>query len=77
MVGDRRREDVAGARAAGLATIRVREQWDDPGPDDADAVIDTLPDLSNCCSRHTTGATVVASLATTHPVDSRMTWQER
>ena len=45
MVGDRRREDVAGARAAGLATIRVREHRDDPGPDDADAVIDTLPEL--------------------------------
>jgi FMN phosphatase YigB (HAD superfamily) len=45
MVGDRRREDVAGARAAGLATIRVRQHRDDPGPDDADAVIDTLPDL--------------------------------
>jgi HAD superfamily hydrolase (TIGR01509 family) len=45
MVGDRRREDVQGARAAGLATIRVRQHGDDPGPDDADAVIDTLPDL--------------------------------
>jgi HAD superfamily hydrolase (TIGR01509 family) len=46
MVGDRRREDVAGARAAGLATIRVREHGDDPGPDDADAVIDRLSDLT-------------------------------
>jgi putative hydrolase of the HAD superfamily len=45
MVGDRRREDVVGARSAGLATIRVREHRDDPGPDDADAVIDTLPEL--------------------------------
>jgi putative hydrolase of the HAD superfamily len=45
MVGDRRREDIAGARAAGMATIRTREHRDDPGPGDADAVIDRLPDL--------------------------------
>lgn len=45
MVGDRRREDVGGARAAGMITIRVREHSDDPGPDDADAVVDRLPDL--------------------------------
>ncbi len=45
MVGDRRREDVAGGRAAGLATIRLRGHRDDSGPDDADAVIDTLPEL--------------------------------
>jgi HAD superfamily hydrolase (TIGR01549 family) len=45
MVGDRRREDVAGARAAGMATIRTREHRDDPGPGDADAVIDRLTDL--------------------------------
>jgi HAD superfamily hydrolase (TIGR01509 family) len=45
MVGDRRREDVAGARAAGLATIRLREHGDDPGPDDADAVIDRISEL--------------------------------
>jgi FMN phosphatase YigB (HAD superfamily) len=45
MIGDRRREDVAGARAMGMATIRVREHADDPGPDDADAVIDRIPDL--------------------------------
>jgi len=45
MVGDRRREDVAGARAVGMATIRTREHHDDPGPGDADAVIDRLGDL--------------------------------
>ncbi|MGP8161100.1 MAG: HAD family hydrolase [Candidatus Dormibacteria bacterium] len=45
MVGDRRREDVAGARTAGMATIRTREHRDDVGPDDADAVIDRLSDL--------------------------------
>jgi putative hydrolase of the HAD superfamily len=45
MVGDRRREDIAGARAAGMATIRTREHRDDPGPGDADAVIDVFSDL--------------------------------
>jgi HAD superfamily hydrolase (TIGR01549 family) len=45
MVGDRRREDIAGARSAGVATIRTREHRDDPGPGDADAVIDRLSDL--------------------------------
>ena len=45
MVGDRRRADIAGARAAGMATIRTREHRDDPGPGDADAVIDRLSDL--------------------------------
>jgi len=45
MVGDRRREDIGGARAAGMATIRTREHRDDPGPGDADAVIDRLADL--------------------------------
>ena len=45
MVGDRRREDIAGARAAGMAGIRTREHRDDPGPGDADAVIDRLSDL--------------------------------
>jgi HAD superfamily hydrolase (TIGR01662 family) len=45
MVGDRRREDIAGARAVGMATIRTREHRDDPGPGDADAVIDRLSDL--------------------------------
>ena len=29
----------------GMVTIRVREHSDDPGPDDADAVVDRLPDL--------------------------------
>jgi FMN phosphatase YigB (HAD superfamily) len=45
MVGDRRREDVSGARAMGLATVRTREFEDDAGADDADVVIDTLGDL--------------------------------
>ena len=45
MVGDRRREDVAGARALEMATIRVREHRDDAGPDDADAVIDHISEL--------------------------------
>ncbi len=76
MVGDRRREDVAGGRAAGLATIRLRGHRDDSGPDDADAVIDTLPELVELLFPSPTGATVVASMATTHPVDSRLTWQE-
>jgi putative hydrolase of the HAD superfamily len=46
MVGDRRREDIAGARSAGMATIRTREHRDDPGPGDADAVIDRISDLA-------------------------------
>jgi FMN phosphatase YigB (HAD superfamily) len=45
MIGDRRREDIAGARSVGMATIRTREHRDDPGPGDADAVIDRLSDL--------------------------------
>jgi HAD superfamily hydrolase (TIGR01509 family) len=45
MVGDRRHEDVGGARAAGMATIRTREHSEDGGPDDADAVIDRISDL--------------------------------
>jgi HAD superfamily hydrolase (TIGR01549 family) len=45
MVGDRRRDDIAGARSAGMATIRTREHRDDPGPGDADAVIDRVSDL--------------------------------
>jgi len=46
MVGDRLREDVDGAHAAGLRAIRLREHHDDPDPDErADAVIDRLGDL--------------------------------
>jgi HAD superfamily hydrolase (TIGR01509 family) len=45
MVGDRRREDVGGARAVGMATVRLRAHHDDAGPDDADLVIDRLSDL--------------------------------
>lgn len=45
MIGDRRHEDIAGARALGMTTIRVREHRDDPGPDDADVVIDTVSEL--------------------------------
>jgi len=46
MVGDSVATDIAGARAAGLRTVRLREHVDDPasGPA-ADAVIDRLLDL--------------------------------
>ena len=45
-VGDRLREDVDGAHAAGLRAIRLREHYDDPDPDRrADAVLDRLADL--------------------------------
>lgn len=50
MVGDRRREDVAGGRAVGMLTIRVREHRDDAGPGDADHVIDRLSDLPDLVS---------------------------
>jgi putative hydrolase of the HAD superfamily len=46
MIGDRLREDIDGAHAAGLRAIRLREHHDDPDPDErADAVIDRLGDL--------------------------------
>lgn len=45
-VGDLRRTDVAGARAAGLAAIRYRGENDDRSADpEADRVIDELPEL--------------------------------
>jgi putative hydrolase of the HAD superfamily len=45
-VGDRLREDVDGAHAAGMRAIRLREHHDDPDPDArADAVLDRLADL--------------------------------
>jgi len=45
-VGDRIREDVDGAHAAGMRAIRLREHYDDPDPDSrADAVLDRLADL--------------------------------
>ncbi len=53
MVGDRRREDVSGARAAGMGTVRIRAHHDDAGPDDADLVIDHLADLVDVlCAHH-------------------------
>jgi HAD superfamily hydrolase (TIGR01509 family) len=45
MVGDRRREDVSGGRAVGMATVRLREHHDDAGADDADVILDRLADL--------------------------------
>jgi putative hydrolase of the HAD superfamily len=46
MVGDRLREDVDGAHAAGMRAVRLREHHDDPDPDQrADAVLDRLADL--------------------------------
>jgi putative hydrolase of the HAD superfamily len=45
-VGDRLREDVDGAHAAGMRAIRLREHHDDPDPDQrADAVLDRLAGL--------------------------------
>lgn len=45
-IGDLRRTDVAGARAAGLGSVRFRGVYDDPSDHpDADAVIDRLPDV--------------------------------
>ncbi|HEV7678484.1 MAG TPA: HAD family hydrolase [Candidatus Dormibacteraeota bacterium] len=42
-VGDRVREDVDGAHAAGMRAVRIREHHDDADPDErADAVIDRL-----------------------------------
>jgi putative hydrolase of the HAD superfamily len=49
MVGDRVREDVEGAHAAGMRAVRLREHHDDPaagGVDEpADALLDRLADL--------------------------------
>ncbi len=45
-VGDLRRTDVAGARAAGLRTVRIRDHHDDRGEGpEADAVADSHPHL--------------------------------
>jgi putative hydrolase of the HAD superfamily len=47
-VGDRLREDVEGAHAAGMRAVRLREHHDDapvPAPERADAVLDRLADL--------------------------------
>ncbi|HEX9697415.1 MAG TPA: HAD family hydrolase [Actinomycetota bacterium] len=45
-IGDLRRTDVAGARAAGLGSVRFRGIYDDPSEHpEADAVIDELPHL--------------------------------
>lgn len=46
MVGDRLREDVDGAHAAGMRAVLLREHRRDPGAAaDADAVLDRLSDL--------------------------------
>jgi putative hydrolase of the HAD superfamily len=46
MVGDRVREDVDGAHAAGMRAVRLREHHDDADPDRrAEAVLDRLGDL--------------------------------
>ncbi len=46
MVGDRVREDVDGAHAAGMRAVRLREHHDDVDPEDrAEAVLDRLADL--------------------------------
>jgi putative hydrolase of the HAD superfamily len=45
-VGDLRRTDVAGARAFGMTSIRIRQLHDDPSPlPDADHVVDSHADL--------------------------------
>jgi putative hydrolase of the HAD superfamily len=45
-VGDLRRTDVAGARALGMTSIRIRQIHDDPGPlADADHIVDSHADL--------------------------------
>jgi putative hydrolase of the HAD superfamily len=45
-VGDRLREDVDGAHAAGMRAVRLREHHDDADLDErADAVLDRLADL--------------------------------
>ncbi len=46
-IGDRRRTDVAGARARGLRSVRFAGVFDDDQTDmqDADVVIDHMPDL--------------------------------
>lgn len=45
-VGDRRRTDVAGARAMGMATIRIRDHYDDCSEHpDADIVVDNHVEL--------------------------------
>jgi putative hydrolase of the HAD superfamily len=46
-VGDLRRTDVAGARALGMGTIRLRAAYDDPGPlPEADEVADSHRDVA-------------------------------
>ena len=45
MVGDRRVEDIGGARAVGMRTVRTREHADDGEGPEADAVVDRLADL--------------------------------
>jgi FMN phosphatase YigB (HAD superfamily) len=46
-VGDLRRTDVAGGRAAGMGTVRLRARFDDLEPlPEADAVVDTHAELA-------------------------------
>ena len=53
MVGDRLREDVDGAHAAGMRALRLREHHDDPDPDGrADGVLDRLADLPPLLESH-------------------------
>jgi putative hydrolase of the HAD superfamily len=45
-VGDLRRTDVAGARAIGMQTVRIRDRYDDPGDDpDADHIVTSHTEL--------------------------------
>lgn len=52
-IGDLRRTDVAGGRAAGMVTIRYTGRHDDPGPEpEADAVLDDLAHLASLLGVH-------------------------
>jgi len=44
-VGDLRRTDVAGARAVGMRSVRIRDRYDDAGEDDADFVVTSHTEL--------------------------------
>jgi putative hydrolase of the HAD superfamily len=51
-VGDLRRTDVAGARALGMRSVRIRAHYDDPGPEpDADHVADSHAALRELLER--------------------------
>ena len=52
-IGDLKRTDVAGARAAGMQTIRFRGVYDDESDlPDADVVISEMPELSSLVADH-------------------------